>query len=127
MRRTHYSHMITRSSILSNKISKDVVHKILSAEIKSRLQASQVIPQELHPDEMEILLNLRKKRESYHLMQFLASSSEVPSVLEFLQRRKLEAKKYYLNWSNGLINSGALNSSDKKNAKGQEVAASEVL
>ncbi|GKE64008.1 hypothetical protein Tco_1518169, partial [Tanacetum coccineum] len=37
-------------------------------------------------------------------MEILASSLEVPSVLEFLQRRKLEAKKYYLNWSNGLSN-----------------------
>ncbi|GKA72698.1 hypothetical protein Tco_0778914 [Tanacetum coccineum] len=42
----------------------------------------------------------------------LASSSEVPSVLEFLQRRKLEAKK-------------ACKLIYKNHAKGQEVAASE--
>ncbi|GJR19513.1 hypothetical protein Tco_0968040 [Tanacetum coccineum] len=62
----------------------------------------------------------------------LASSSEVPSVLEFLQRRKLEAKKveshpevYYNTYVHGreCVIVKEYGVSDK--AKGQEVAASE--
>ncbi|GJZ75559.1 hypothetical protein Tco_0640024 [Tanacetum coccineum] len=50
----------------------------------------------------------------YHLLEaftleilaILASSSEVPSVLEFLQRRKLEAKKVSLQFRNALLRIG---------------------